>query len=68
MLDRLQQSIVHNMNTYKQLDQCNAVKLSIPAYRNLTPNNMSHEEVSEWNGKRMQERSQYLLGVVAHSQ
>jgi len=56
------------MKTYEQLDQYNAIWLHIPAYHDLTPNNKSHEEVSQWNGKEMEEMSQYLLGVVAQSQ
>jgi len=39
----------------------------MPAYHDLTPKNMSYEEVSQWNGKEMKEMSQYLLGVVTQS-
>ena len=41
--------------------------VSIPPYHNLTPNDQSYEEVSQWNGKEMKKKSQYLLGVVTQS-
>jgi hypothetical protein len=36
----------------------------VPAYHDVTPNNKSCEEVSEWTEKEMKEMSQYLLGVI----
>jgi len=39
----------------------------MPAYHDLTPKNKSYEEVSQWNGKEMNEMSQYVLGVVTQS-
>jgi len=55
------------MKTHKPLDMYNAIWLSVPAYHDLTPNNKSYEEVSQWNGKEMKEMSWYLLGVVTES-
>jgi predicted choloylglycine hydrolase len=37
------------------------------AYHNLTPNSKSFQEVSQWNGKEMNEISQYQLEVVTQS-
>jgi len=52
------------MKTHKQLDNYNAIWLSVPTYHNLIPKTKSYEEDSQWNGKKMKEMSQYLLGVV----
>jgi len=67
ILDHLQKWIFHFMMTHKRLDKYNAIWLSVPAYHDLTPKNKSYEEVSQWNGKEMQETSRYLLGVVTQS-
>jgi hypothetical protein len=67
MLDHLQKWIFHCMKTHEQLDKYNAIWLSVPAYHDLTPKNMSYKEVSQWNGKEMKEMSRYLLGVVSQS-
>jgi hypothetical protein len=67
MLDHLQKWIFHFMKTHERLDKYNAIRLSVPAYHDLTPKNKSYEEVSQWNGKEMQEMSRYLLGVVTQS-
>jgi hypothetical protein len=67
MLDHHQKWIFHFMKTHKRLDKFNAIWLSVPAYHDLIQNNMSYEEVSQWNGKVMKEMSQYLLGVVIKS-
>jgi hypothetical protein len=45
MLDRLQKWIFHKMMTHERLNKYNAIWLSMPAYRNLTPKNKSYEEV-----------------------
>jgi len=37
------------------------------AYHYLTPKNESYEEVSQCNGKEMQDMNRYLLGVVTQS-
>jgi len=67
MLDHLQKLIFHFMNTQERLDKYNAIWLSVPAYHDLTPKDMSYEEVSQWNGKEMKEMSRYLRGVVTQS-
>jgi len=67
MLDHLQKWIFHFMKMHKLLDKYNAIWLSVPAYHDLTPENKSYEEVSQWNGKEMREMSKYLLGVVTLS-
>jgi hypothetical protein len=67
MLDPLQKWIVLYMKTHAQLDKYNAIWLSVPPYQDLTPNNRSYEEVSEWNGKEMKEMSRNLVGVVTQS-
>jgi len=55
------------MKTHERLAKYNAIWLSVPAYRNLTPKNKSYDEVSQWNGKEMKDMSWYLLGVVTQS-
>jgi len=67
MLDHLQKWIFHFMKTYERLDKYNAIWLSVSAYHDITPNNKSYEEDSQWNGKVMKEMSWYLLGVVTQS-
>jgi hypothetical protein len=67
MLEHLQKRIFHFRKTHKLLDKYNAIWLSVPPYHDLTPKNMSYEEVSQWNGKEMKEMSRYLLGVVTKS-
>jgi hypothetical protein len=67
MLDHLQKWIFHFMKTHEQLDKYNAIRLSMPAYHNLTPKNTSYKEVFQSNGKEMNEMSRYLLGVVTQS-
>jgi len=67
MLDHLQKWIVHFMKTHERLDMYNATWLSMPAFHDITPGNMSYEEVSQWNGKEMREMSRYMLGVVTQS-
>jgi len=52
------------MKTHEWLDKHNAILLSMPADRDLTPKNMSYEGVSQSNGKEMKDMSWYLLGVV----
>jgi len=67
ILDHLQKWIYHFMKTHEQLNKYNAIWLSVPAYHDLTPNNMSYDEVSQWNGKEMKQMRRYLLGVVTQS-
>ena len=67
MLDRLQKSVLHLKKTHEQLDKYNAIWLSVPAYLNLTPQNQSYVEASQWNEKEMKEMSRYLLVVVTQS-
>jgi hypothetical protein len=67
MLDHLQKWIFHFIKTHKRLDKYNAIWLSVSAYHNLSPNNKSYKEVSQWNGKEMKDMSRYLLGVVIQS-
>jgi len=67
MLVHLQKWIFHFMKTHKRLAKYNAIWLSVPAYHDLTPNNKSYEEVSQWNGKEMKKMSRCLLGVVTES-
>jgi len=55
------------MKTHERLDKYNAIWLSVPAYDDLTPKNKSYEEVSQWNGKEMKDRSRYRLEVVTQS-
>jgi hypothetical protein len=57
----------HPRRDHDWLDKYNSIWLSVPAYHNLTPKNKSYEEVTEWNGKEMNEMSPYLLGVVTQS-
>jgi len=67
MLDNLQKWIFHFMKTRQWLNKYNAIWLLVPGYHNLTPKNMSYEEVSQSNGKQMKNISRYLLGVVTQS-
>jgi hypothetical protein len=67
MLDHLQKWIFHLIKKHERLDKYNAIWLSVPAYHDLTPNNKSNEEVSQWNGKDMMEMRQCLVGVVTQS-
>jgi len=55
------------MKMHERLDKYNAICLSVPAYHDLTPKNMSYEAVSQWIGKEMKENSPYLLGVVTQT-
>jgi hypothetical protein len=57
MLDHLQKWMFHVMKTYERLDKYNAIWLPVPAYHDLTPQNKSYTEVSQWNGKEMKEMS-----------
>jgi hypothetical protein len=67
MLDHFQKWIVHFIKTHERLDKYNAIWLAIPAYHDLTPNNMSFEIVAQWNGNKMKEVSWYQHGVVTKS-
>jgi hypothetical protein len=67
MLYHLQKWIVCFMKTRARLDNSNAIWLAVPAYHNLTSKNMSFEELSQWNGKKMKRMSRYLFGVVTQS-
>jgi hypothetical protein len=67
MLQHLHKWIFHFRKTHERLDKYNAIWLSVPVYHDLTPQNKSYEEVSQWNGKEMKEMSRYLLGVVTRS-
>jgi hypothetical protein len=60
MLDHLQKWIFLFMKTYERLDKYNAIWSFMPGYHDLTPKNMSYEEVSRWNGKEMKEMGRYL--------
>jgi len=64
MLDHLKMWIFRFMKTHERLEKYDAIWISVPAHHDLTPNNKSSEEVSQWNGKEMKEMSQYMLGVV----
>jgi hypothetical protein len=68
MLDHRQKWIILIMKTHGQLNKYNAIRLSVPAYNDLTPKNESYVERPEWNGKEMKEMTLYLLGVVTQSQ
>jgi hypothetical protein len=68
MFDYLQKWIFHFVKMHKRLNKYNAIWLSVPAYHDLTPKTKTYEDVSQWNGKEMQEMSRYLLGVVTQSQ
>jgi hypothetical protein len=57
----------HFIKTHKRLDKYNAIWLSMPAYHHLTQKNKSYEEVSQWNGKEMNQMSLNLLGVITQS-
>jgi hypothetical protein len=61
MLDHLRMWIFHFMKTHTGLNKYNAIWLSVPAYHDLTPINLSDEEVSQWNGKELKDMSWYLL-------
>jgi len=52
---------------HERLNKYKAISLSMPAHHNLTPKNLSYEEVSQWNGKEMKKMSRDLLGVVTQS-
>jgi hypothetical protein len=67
MHNNFQKWIFHFMKTHERLDKFNAIWLSVPAYRDLTPKNKSYVEVSQWNGKEMKGMGWYLLGVVTQS-
>jgi hypothetical protein len=47
MVDHLEKWIFHFVKMYERLGKYNAIWLSVPAYHNLTPKNMSCEEVSQ---------------------
>jgi hypothetical protein len=67
MLDHHQRYIFCIMKTDERLNKYNALWLYVPVYRDLTPKNKSYDEVSQWNGKKMNKISRYLLGVVTQS-
>jgi len=67
MLVQLQKWSIRHLQTHKQLNQDNAIWISMPAYQDLTPSNQSYEEVSQWNGKKLKEMSWYLPAVVSQS-
>jgi hypothetical protein len=67
MLDHLQKWIFHFMKTHERLDKYYAIWLSVPAYHDLTLQNTSYDEVSQWNGKEMKEMRGYLLKVVTQA-
>jgi len=54
------------MKTHEQVDMYNAIWLSVPAYHNLTPKDMSYEDLSQWNAKEMKEMSRFPFVVVTH--
>jgi hypothetical protein len=68
ILDHLPKWIVYFMKSHTRMDKHNPIRLSVPAYRQLTPNTKSSQEVSQWNGKEIKEMSWYLQGVVTQSQ
>jgi hypothetical protein len=39
----------------------------VPAYHDVAPTNMSHEDVSQWNRKETKEMRWHVLGVVTQS-
>ena len=47
MLDHLPKWIFHITKMHKQQDMYNAIWSSVPAYHDLTPRNMSYEEVPQ---------------------
>jgi len=61
MLDQRQKWIFHFVKTHERLDKYNSIWLSVPAYHDLTPQPMSYEEVSQCNGKEIQEMCRYRL-------
>jgi hypothetical protein len=67
MLDHNPNGTFNFMKMHERLDKYNASWLSMSAYHDLTPKNMSYEDVSHWIGKEMKEMSQYVLGVVTQS-
>jgi hypothetical protein len=67
ILDHLKKWIVHFTKTHQWFDKYNAIWLSAPAYHDLTPKTMSYEEVSQWNGKEINEMSRYRVEVVTKS-
>jgi len=67
MLDHLQSWILHIVKTHERLDKYSAIWLSVPVYHDLTAKDRSYEEVSQWNGKEMNDMSRYLLGIVTQS-
>jgi hypothetical protein len=67
MLDHLQKWMFRNMKMHEWLDKYNAIWLPVPGYHDLTPKNMSYEDISQWNRKEMKEMSRYLTGVVTQS-
>jgi hypothetical protein len=67
MLGNLLKWIFHFMKTHEWLNKYNGIRLSVPAYHDLTPKTKSCKEGSQWNGKGMKEMSRYLLGGVTQS-
>jgi hypothetical protein len=67
MLNHHQKLIFHFMKLNERLDKYNAIWLSVPAYHNLARKNLFNGDVTQWNGKEMNEISRYLLGVVTQS-
>ena len=64
ILDYLEQWIFHLMKMHRWLDNYHAIRLSVPAYHDLTPTDMSYEAVSHRYQKEVKEMSRYRLGVV----
>jgi len=67
MLHYLHKWIFHFIKMHEWLDKYYVIWVSMPAYHNLTQNNTSYEEVSQWNEKERKEMSWYLLGVVTQT-
>jgi hypothetical protein len=67
ILNHLPKWIFYFLKIPKQLEKYNAITLSVPGYHDVTPNNASYEEVSQWNGKEMKEMCRDLHGIFTQS-
>jgi hypothetical protein len=67
MLYHLQTWSFDFLKTHKGLNKYNAIWLSVPANCDLTPQNLSYQEVTQWNWKEIKKTSRYMVGVVTQS-
>ena len=52
---------------HKQLDKFNNIRLSVPAYLDMTKARCTYKEVSHWNGGEIKMMIRFLVGVVRNA-